>query len=71
MYNGLSMRYFAASASQIKTMNAREVGDVLADLSVSSSDGTEEVANEIEEFFRVNFRKISYEDAIYVSNKLG
>ena len=65
------MRYFAASASQIKTMNAREVGDVLADLSVSSSVGTEEVANEIEEFFRVNFRKISYEDAIYVSNKLG
>ena len=63
------MRWFA-SAAQIKGMNVREVGDVLADLSVSDSSATD-VADEIEEFFRVNFRKISFEDAVYVSNKLG
>ena len=70
MINSLPMRYFAASASQIKAMNVREVGDVLSDLSVSDAASTE-VANEIEEFFRVNFRKLSLEDAMYVSNKLG
>ena len=70
MINSLPMRYFAASASQIKSMNVREVGDVLSDLSVSDAASTE-VVNEIEEFFRVNFRKLSLEDATYVSNKLG
>ena len=32
--NSLSIRYFAASAAQIKSMDVKQVGDVLADLSI-------------------------------------
>ena len=59
------MRQFAVSASQIKGMSVKEVGDVLGDLSVSPSDSANELCDEIEEYFRVNFRKISFEDAAY------
>ena len=51
-------------------MNVKQVGDVLGDLSVATAEDSA-VADEIDEYFRVNFRKISFEDAMYVSNQLG
>ena len=67
--NQIAMRQFAASAATIKSMSVKEVGDVLAQISVSEPNDPE-LGSAIDEFFRVNFRKISFEDAKYVANKL-
>ena len=64
------MRQFAVSASQIKGMSVKEVGDVLGDLA-KSGESANDVCDEIEEFFRVNFRKISFDDAAYALAKMG
>ena len=51
-------------------MNVKQVGDVLAELSVSDGDSVD-VASAVDEYFRVNFRKINFDDAMYVSNQLA
>ena len=48
-------------------MSAREVGDVLGDLSQKEPADAGELGTAIDEFFRVNFRQISFEDAQYVA----
>ena len=66
----LMARNFSVSAAAIPSMNVRQVGDVLGDLSKDASKA-DDLGDSIEEFFRKSFRKVSYDDAMYVVSKLG
>ena len=61
--------------SAIKNMRAREVGDVLGSFAKEESTldaaKAQALSENIDEFFRVNFRKIEFEDAKYIAGQLA
>ena len=75
MYQPVMFRSFAfnlqtSSPSEIKDLSVKEVGDILGAMAVKEPSNASELSNEIEEFFRLKFRKISLEDAKDVSSKM-
>ena len=75
MYQPVMFRSFAfdmltSSPSEIKDLSVQEVGDILGAMSVKEPSNASELSNEIEEFFRLKFRKISLEDATDVTSKM-
>ena len=64
MYHPVMFRSFAfnvqsSSPSEIKDLSVREVGDILGTMSVDELSNATELGNEIDEYFRKKFRKIS------------
>ena len=64
MYHPVMLRSFAfnvqtSSPSEIKDLSVKEVGDILGAMSVEEPSNASELSNEIDEFFRLKFRKIS------------
>ena len=54
-----------SNISNISNISPREVGDLLASIAEDEhhTKGLSEISNQIEEYFRVNFRKLSFFDA--------
>ncbi len=57
----------------MSNISPREVGDLLASIAEDEhhTKGLSEISNQIEEYFRVNFRKLSFFDAKYIVTQLA
>ena len=66
--NESSVNASSISPKDVHDSSVRGVGALLADLSQNESNvsNANEIGDEVEEFFRKKFRKVSFEDASYI-----